>query len=106
LEIVRDMVNETRYLSRRLSDVTSEEGFRKTVNGYTSIDLHGATLTEATQIVQEILYDTPPTNGEKPPFPLPHNTELIRLICSQTPEDNHRTRETLRKWSWCSQARA
>jgi len=50
--------------------VTAEEASRKNTDGYTSIDLHGATLAEASQIVQDILYDTPPTNSEGPSFPL------------------------------------
>jgi len=37
---------------------------RKTVNGRTSIDLHGATLAEASQIVQEMIYQSPPTRAK------------------------------------------
>jgi len=50
--------------------VTSEEACRKTANGCTSIDLHGATLAEASQVVQEMVYDNPPTKGQEPSFPL------------------------------------
>ncbi|KAF9647425.1 hypothetical protein BDM02DRAFT_3117142 [Thelephora ganbajun] len=48
LQIVRDMVYRT----------------RNNVNGCTSIDMHGATLVEAHQIVQEMIYDNPPTNAK------------------------------------------
>ena len=44
--------------------MNSEEAHRKSADGYTSIDLHRTTLAEASQIVQEMIYDTPPTNGE------------------------------------------
>ncbi|KAF9785202.1 hypothetical protein BJ322DRAFT_1108660 [Thelephora terrestris] len=48
LQIVRDMVYST----------------RKIVNGRTAIDLHGATLAEAFQIVEEMVYETPPTKAK------------------------------------------
>ena len=35
------------------------------------IDLHGATLAQAIQIVEEMIYEDNPTNGEGPPFFLP-----------------------------------
>lgn len=47
----------------------SENGCRKTVDGCTSIDLHGTTLVEASQIVQDMIYDDPPTNSKQRPFP-------------------------------------
>lgn len=72
LEIVREMVNRTRYISHQSSDVISEESPSKTVDGHTCIDLHGATVVEATQIVQDMVFDDPPTNGEGPPLPLPY----------------------------------
>lgn len=43
----------------------TEEECRKTVNGHASLDLHGATVAEALEIVQEIICDTPPTKGGK-----------------------------------------
>lgn len=49
--------------------MASEDDYRRTVNGCTSIDLHGATLREASRIVEEIIYDSPPTNGEGSSFP-------------------------------------
>lgn len=48
LNIVREMVYRT----------------RKNQDGRNSIDLHGSTLAQALQIVEEILYDTPPTNAK------------------------------------------
>ena len=72
LEIVRDMVNSTRYRWCQSYYMVIEAPCSKTVNGCTSIDLHGATLMEATQIVQEMVYNNPPTNGEGPSLFLPH----------------------------------
>jgi len=64
------MVYSTRSIYAHYSEASSEGDYRKTVNGCTSIDLHGATFREASRIVEEIIYDTPPTNGEGSSFPL------------------------------------
>lgn len=48
----------------QLLNANPKEKCRETVGGRTSIDVHGATVAEALEIVQELIYETPPTKGE------------------------------------------